>query len=84
MSTYGEDHQLDSRRGARDVGQIVRLVIVLVVVALIVAIAVDNRDDVRFGYVIGDATIPIWLLVVASAIGGVLIGWLIRHRPRRD
>jgi len=34
--------------------------------------------------VFGDASAPIWIVLVAAALAGVVIGWLIRHRPRRD
>ena len=59
----------------------------LVVVALLVGlvlVALDNRDNVRVGYVFGDASAPIWIVLVLSAVAGVVIGWLIRHRPRRN
>jgi uncharacterized integral membrane protein len=68
----------------RGLGQIVRLVLVAVVVAAIVMVAFDNRGDVRVGYVLGDTEAPIWIVLVVAAVAGVLIGWLIKHRPRMD
>jgi uncharacterized integral membrane protein len=66
-----------------DVGRIARGVIVVLIVAAIMALAIDNRHDIQLGYVIGDATAPAWMVVTASAIAGVGIGWLVKHRPGR-
>jgi len=63
-------------------GQTVRLVVIALIVIALVAVALDNRDDVRVGYVFGDASAPIWIVLVAAGIGGLIIGWLLRHRSR--
>ena len=39
----------------RDAAQIIRLVLVLAIVVVLVIVAMDNREDVRIGYAIGDA-----------------------------
>jgi len=68
---------------ARDVGHVIRLIIILAVLAALVAVALDNTDDVRVGWVVGDSNGPLWIVLIAAAIGGIIIGWLLRHRPRR-
>ena len=45
-------------------------------------VALDNREEQRIGYAIGDFEAPMWVLFVGAAVGGMFIGWLIRHRPR--
>ena len=72
------------RRERRSVGQTIRLVVVVALLVGLVLVALDNRDNVRVGYVFGDASAPIWIVLVLSAIAGVVIGWLIRHRPHRN
>jgi uncharacterized integral membrane protein len=42
----------------------------------------DNRRDVRLGYAFGDAQAPTWIVIVATAVVGAVIGWLVRHGPR--
>jgi uncharacterized integral membrane protein len=64
-----------------DLGRMMRLVLVSLIVAALVLVAVDNRDDVRVGYVVGDTEAPIWIVLALAAVGGVMIGWLIKHRP---
>jgi uncharacterized integral membrane protein len=68
---------------ARDVGRGLRLFVVAALVAAIVIVALDNRDDVRLGYVFGDAQAPVWIALVAAGIVGVMIGWLLKHRSHR-
>lgn len=67
----------------RDLARLIRFVIALGVVAVIVLLALDNRDDTRVGYLWDDASFPLWLVIVGSAIGGALVGWLLRLSSRR-
>jgi uncharacterized integral membrane protein len=68
----------------RDAGRVLRLVLIAVVAVAIIVVALDNRDKVRVGYAFGSTQAPIWIVIVAAALGGMLIGWLIRHRPHRN
>ncbi len=49
----------------------------------LVAFIIDNRDDVRVGWVFGDGSKPLWLVLVVTAAVGVLIGLLLAHRSHR-
>jgi uncharacterized integral membrane protein len=62
---------------------LIRWILIAAIVVAIVVVAMDNRDDVRVGYALGDAEAPIWIVMIAAAVAGIVIGWLIRHRPRR-
>ena len=66
----------------RDLARTLRLVVVLGLIALIVAVALDNREDVRVGYLIDEALAPGWVVIVLSALGGMIIGGLLRLRSR--
>lgn len=66
----------------RDMAAVIRFLVAAIVVAALVIVGLDNRDDVRIGYVFGDANAPVWTVLVASAIAGIVIGWLIKHRAR--
>ena len=66
-----------------DLAQLFRWLFVAAIVAAMVAVAMDNRDNVRVGYAIGDAEAPIWIVIIAATAAGLVIGWLIRHRPGR-
>jgi uncharacterized integral membrane protein len=66
----------------RDVAQLIRWLFIAAIVVVLVLVAMDNRDDVRVGYAVGDTTGPIWIVILASALAGIVMGWLVRHRPR--
>jgi uncharacterized integral membrane protein len=67
-----------------DLARLLRWLFIAAIVVAIVLVGMDNRNDVRVGYVTGDASAPIWIVIVAAAVAGMAIGWLLRHRPRRD
>jgi uncharacterized integral membrane protein len=76
---------VDDHAGAvhrRDVAKIVRWLLVAAIVVAIVVVARDNRRDTRVGYAFGDTEAPIWVVILIAALAGMVIGWLIRHRPR--
>jgi uncharacterized integral membrane protein len=54
-----------------------------VLIAVIAAVAIDNSDDTRIGFVFGDVSAPLFVVLILAAIVGALIGWLLLHRPRR-
>ena len=66
----------------RDLARVIRLIVVVALIGAVVAVALDNRDDVRLGYVFGDVSAPVWMVIVGAGLIGVLVGWLVRHRPR--
>ena len=66
----------------RDLGRIIRFVVVVALIVILVAVAFDNRSDVRVGYLIDEAMAPGWLVIILSAVGGLMIGWLMRLRAR--
>lgn len=68
---------------AHDTGVIARFVLIAVLVVALVLVAFDNTDDVRLGYVFGHKNAPVWMVLAGAAVAGVIIGWLIKHRPRR-
>lgn len=66
----------------RDFALLIRWLFIAAIVVALVLVAMDNRDDVRVGYAVGEAKGPIWIVMLAAAAAGVVIGWLVRHRPR--
>lgn len=73
------DESRASHRG--DVGRVIRLVIAAAFVALVIVMGSDNRTKVRVGYPGGHRVAAMWIVSVGASIAGVIIGWLIKHRP---
>lgn len=67
----------------RDVGRLIHLLLIAAIIVILVVVALDNREDARLGYVVGERLAPTWIVIVAAAAAGVVMGWLVRHRPRR-
>ena len=65
-----------------DFALLIRWLFIAAIVVALVVVAMDNRKDVRVGYAVGDAKAPIWIVMIAAAVAGIVIGWLVRHRPR--
>jgi uncharacterized integral membrane protein len=59
-----------------------RAVLAAVLLVLLVAFVLDNTREVRVGYVIGDATMPLIIVLVVTAVVGGLIALLMLHRVR--
>jgi uncharacterized integral membrane protein len=63
---------------------VVRIVAVLVVLGVLIAFVVDNRQSVKVGYVVGDASPPlIWVLVITAVLGVLLDRAIVWYRRRR-
>lgn len=67
---------------AHEATVIIRFLFIAAIIVALVLVGFDNRAHVRVGYVFGNKQGPIWVVMVLSAIAGVIIGWLIKHRPR--
>ena len=78
----GDPQEYQDQVHRRDVRRVIRLVLLALVVIAAVVVASDNRDDVRLGYVAGDTSAPLWLVIVGALAVGVVIGWLVRLRRR--
>ena len=65
-----------------DFAQLLRWLFIAAIVVALVLVAMDNREDVRVGYAVGEANAPVWIAMIAAAAAGIVIGWLVRHRPR--
>ena len=65
-----------------DFARLLRWLFIAAIVVALVVVAMDNSGDVPIGYAVGDGSAPLWIVMIASAAAGIIIGWLVRHRPR--
>jgi uncharacterized integral membrane protein len=69
-----------------DTGTKIKLGLLAVVGALIVVFALSNTDDSQVEYLVGDAEMPLILVIVISFVAGMIVGQLASmvSRFRRD
>lgn len=60
--------------------QTVRILVWVVAVVALVAVAASNSQDVEVDWVVGDSTLPLWVVIAAAAVTGMVIGWIARWR----
>ncbi len=77
-----EATQHDTHARKHDAGRTARATIGVLLLALVVAFAVDNRDDIRVGYVFGDTNAAVSVVILATLVIGYVAGWLVAHRSR--
>jgi uncharacterized integral membrane protein len=70
-------------RTPQDLGRTLRLIAAAVLVLITVGLVLDNRRDVRIGWVLGDVTTPLAFALILTFLLGLVVGWLGAHR-RRD
>lgn len=63
--------------------QNVRIATLLIALAVIGLLALDNREDVSAGWVVGDGELPLYVLILVSWAVGVLTGRLTAWRRHR-
>lgn len=72
-----------TKGAARDVGRIVRLVTGAVVLVLLTLFVVVNTDDVTVQFLVGQVTLPLVVVLLATAVLGGLISSLFFASRRR-
>lgn len=63
--------------------EVARLVVAGIVLVLLALFVLDNTDDVRVGYVFGDADVPMIVVLLLTALAGAVIGNFAAWRSRR-
>lgn len=68
---------------SRNLGRDFRLGAAVILVVITIALVLDNRNDVRIGWVLGHFTAPLALTLVVTFLLGIVVGWLGSYMRRR-
>ncbi len=60
--------------------QTIRIILWVVIAALVVALALANTQDVTVDWLFGDFGTSLWVVIIASAAVGAILGYLARWR----
>jgi uncharacterized integral membrane protein len=73
---HGEHPRRSSREIARTVGSVALAV-------LITLFAVFNLDEVKVNWIVGSGKAPLIIVIVVSALVGIVLTYVAEHRPGR-
>jgi len=59
-----------------------KLIVAIVLVAIVIVLAIVNSKKVKVDFVIGDITLPLFVVIVGSAIVGLIIGYFLGRREK--
>ena len=72
----------DDRDSGRTISPKMILVAILVVIVVILAIA--NSQDIKVDFVVTDITLPLFVVIVGSALIGLIVGYFLGRREKND
>ena len=80
----GADHSRGlSKLDKRSRRELARAVAVAVLAILITLFAVFNLDEVKVSYVVGSGKAPLIIVIVISALVGIVIAYIAQRLPRK-
>lgn len=73
------DDQTTHERSIRT-RQTIRIIVWLVFAGVLVLFAAINTEEVEIDWLVGDANMPLWVVIAGTAFVGSVIGYLARWR----
>lgn len=70
----------DSKERSIRARQTIRIIVWVAVAAVLAALAIVNTQDVTVDWLFGDIDTSLWVVIVASAAIGAVLGYLARWR----
>lgn len=73
-----ETHEVTS--STKTIGETVKLAVAALILIALVLLGVANSDEVRVDWVVGDADLPLIVVILGSAVAGAMVAALVRRR----
>ena len=61
-----------------------KMILVAILVVIIVILAIANSQDQKVDFVVADITLPLFVVIVGSALVGLIVGYFLGRREKRD
>jgi uncharacterized integral membrane protein len=61
-----------------------RQIVAAIGILVVLILAIANLEDATVDFVFGDVTLPLFFVIVAAGLIGVLVGWVLARRHHRD
>ena len=62
--------------------QTIRILVWVVVVAAVAVVAAVNTQEVDVDWLVGESTLPLWVVIALATLAGAVIGWVARSATR--
>jgi uncharacterized integral membrane protein len=59
-----------------------KLIVAIILVVIVIVLAVANSKKVKVDSVVADVTLPLFVVIVGSAIVGLVIGYVLGRREK--
>jgi len=61
-----------------------KMILVGILVVIVVILAIVNSQDIKVDFVVADVTLPLFVVIVGSALIGLIVGYFLGRREKRD
>jgi uncharacterized integral membrane protein len=61
-----------------------KLIIVGILVVIVVILALVNSQDINVDFVVADITLPLFVVIVGSALIGLVVGYFLGRHEKAD
>lgn len=61
-----------------------KMILVGILVVIVVILALVNSQDIKVDFVVADVTLPLFVVIVGSALIGLIVGYFIGRREKKD
>ena len=59
-----------------------KLIIAVILVVIVIVLAIVNSNDTNIDFVVADVTLPLFVVIVGSAIVGLIVGYVLGRREK--
>jgi uncharacterized integral membrane protein len=60
-----------------------KMILVAILVVIVVILAIVNSQDANVDFVVGDVTLPLFVVIVGSALIGLIVGYFLGRREKK-
>jgi uncharacterized integral membrane protein len=61
-----------------------KLIIVAILVVIVIVLAIVNSQDVKVDFVVADITLPLFVVILGSALIGLIVGYFLGRREKSN
>ena len=59
-----------------------KLIIAAFLVVIVIVLAIVNSQDIKVDFVVADITLPLFVVIVGSALVGLIVGYFMGRREK--